>query len=92
MSVSIAPRHQKLIDDAIISGACSAPQQYVDRALDILALEEEFLHQQKDAINAKIARGLAQLDQGLGIPGDVARARLQARKAAFLRNTAPFPA
>ena len=42
--------------------------------------EESWLHENRDAINAKIARGLDQLNSGKGISGDIARARLQERK------------
>ena len=40
----------------------------------------------KEAINAKIERGLAQLDRGEGLPGDQLRARLAADKAAWLAD------
>ncbi len=40
----------------------------------------------KEAINAKIERGLAQLDRGEGIPGDQLSTRLEADKAAWLAD------
>jgi hypothetical protein len=40
----------------------------------------------KEAISAKIERGLAQLDRGEDIPGDKLRTRLAADKAASLAN------
>ena len=39
-----------------------------------------------DAINEKIARGIAQLDRGEGVSGEVAKARLQQRKTDWLRD------
>ena len=37
-------------------------------------------------IDAKIAAGLRQLEDGEGIPGDVSSSRLQVRKAAWLAH------
>jgi len=56
---------------------------------DALASQEaeaEWLAEDKAAINEKVARGLAQLDRGEGIPGDEARLQLQQRKAEWLKN------
>jgi hypothetical protein len=46
--------------------------------------DEDWLQENRETINAKISRGLAQLNSGEGIPGDLARARLQAQKSAWL--------
>ena len=40
----------------------------------------------KEAVNTKIERGLAQLDRGEGITGDKLRARLADDKAAWLKD------
>jgi hypothetical protein len=45
---------------------------------------EVWLKENKDTIEHKIERGLAQLDKGEGIPGGRLRARLEADKAAWL--------
>jgi hypothetical protein len=42
---------------------------------------EAWLQENKEAINAKIERGLAQLDRGEGIPSDRGRERIEADKA-----------
>lgn len=47
---------------------------------------EAWLLENKDAINAKIERGLAQLDRCEGIPGDRLRGRLEADRAAWLAD------
>jgi predicted transcriptional regulator len=44
------------------------------------------LRENKEAIDARIERGLAQLDRGEGIPRDKLRARLEADKAACSRS------
>jgi hypothetical protein len=48
--------------------------------------EELLLWEDKDAIHQEIGRGLAELDRGEGIPGDVSRARLHEKKADWLNQ------
>ena len=55
-------------------------------ALEMQAEREVWLQENKEAISAKIERGLAQLDRGEGIPGDKLRTRLAADKAAWLAD------
>jgi predicted transcriptional regulator len=51
-------------------------------ALEIQGKREAWLQENKEAINAKIERGLAQLDRGESIPGDKLRKSLEDDKAA----------
>lgn len=55
-------------------------------ALEMQGEREAWLQENKKAINAKIERGLAQLDRGEGIPGDKLRKHLEANKAAWLAD------
>ena len=87
MSITLTPEHQKLIDEANRSGAYGSADQVICRALEVLAGEDEWLRIHRQEIDAKIGRGLAQLDRGEGISGDKARAALQERKAAFLKQS-----
>ena len=83
MSIDLAPEHQKLIDAAIRSGAYSNADEVIGRALEVLSAEDEWLQAQRQAIDEKMGRGLAQLDRGEGIPGDQARAALQKLQSGF---------
>jgi predicted transcriptional regulator len=47
---------------------------------------EAWLKENKEAISAKIDRGLAQLDRGEGISDDELRGRLAADRAAYLKD------
>ena len=84
MTIHLKPETEELIQREIERGACKSPEEYVERAVRLLHEEEELLAQEKDAIAAQIASGLAQLDRGEGVSGDEARARLQKRKENFL--------
>jgi len=44
----------------------------------------EWLVENREAINEKIARGVAQLDRREGVSGEAAKERLQQRKADWL--------
>ena len=83
MTITLTPEHQKLIDEAVRSGAYRDAAQVIYRALEILTAEDTSLREHRQEIHAKIGRGLEQLDHGEGIPGEEARARLQKRKAAW---------
>ena len=87
MTITLTPEHQKLIDEAIRSGAYSDADQVIQRALEVLSGEDDWLREHRQAIHEKIGRGLEQLDRDEGIPGDEARSRLQERKNAWLDKT-----
>ena len=78
------PEIEALIQRRLHSGAFESVEDVLFDALEIQSEHEAWLLDNKDAINAKIERGLAQLDRGEGIPGDQLRARLEADKAAWL--------
>ncbi len=78
------PEIEALIRQRLHSGAFESVEDVLFDALEIQSEREAWLLDNKDAINAKIERGLAQLDRGQGIPGDQVRARLEADKAAWL--------
>lgn len=89
MTIQVKPDIEDLVKRDVQRGSYQSIDDYVQRAIMILHEEEELLTQDKDVIAEQIASGLAQLDRGEGIPGDVARARLQERKAEFLRGQNP---
>jgi hypothetical protein len=47
-------------------------------------LETEYRLGSSDELEALVAVGLSQLDRGEAIPGDISRARLQEKKAAWM--------
>jgi hypothetical protein len=66
--------------------ASGGVEEALKRLLQTQEEQDRWLLESREAINAKIERGLEQLDRGEGIPGDEARARLQERKAAWLKD------
>ncbi|HLY59440.1 MAG TPA: type II toxin-antitoxin system ParD family antitoxin [Terriglobia bacterium] len=84
MTIKLRPEHEQMISEALNCGAYQNPAEVIGRALEILALEDEWLRENHEAVQAKIARGLAQLDRGEGIPGEESRVRLQEKKSAWV--------
>jgi antitoxin ParD1/3/4 len=80
------PEIEALIQQRLHSGAFRSVEDVLFDALEIQAEREAWLQENKEAINAKIERGLAQLDRGEGTAGDELRKRLEADKAAWLAD------
>jgi antitoxin ParD1/3/4 len=76
------PEIEALIQQRLHSGAFQSVEDVISDALEIQAEREVWLKENKPVIDAKIERGLAQLDRGEGIPGEKLRDRLEAGKAA----------
>lgn len=84
MTVTLRPEQEKTIAQAIQSGAYQNPDEVIERALEMLRSEDEWLNNNREAINEKLERGIAQLDCGEGIPAGELRERLEMRKKAWL--------
>jgi len=80
------PELETLIQQRLNSGAFESVEDVLSDALEMQSEREVWLQENKEAIHEKIERGIAQLDQGEGTPGDRLRERLAADKAAFLKD------
>jgi antitoxin ParD1/3/4 len=80
------PEIEALIQQRLHSGAFESVEDLIFDALEIQRERDAWLEENKDGINAKIERGLAQLDRGEGIPGEQLRERLAADKKAWLAD------
>ena len=61
-------------------------EEALDRLLHTQEEQDRCLLYNREVINAKIRRGIEQLDRGEGIPGDEAWDRLQKRKVEWLKQ------
>jgi hypothetical protein len=68
------PMLEALIRKRLESGGFQNVEEVLLRALQSQDAEEDWLQENKEAMDESIAGGLRQLDRGEGIPGDVARA------------------
>ena len=80
------PEIEALIQQRLHSGAFESVEDVLYDALEMQRERETWLQENKETINAKIDRGLAQLECGEGISGERLRERLEADRAAWLRD------
>jgi Arc/MetJ-type ribon-helix-helix transcriptional regulator len=59
MTITIRPKHERLIAEAIRSGRFQNPDDVIGRALETFQSEEDWLLENRDEIDQKIERGLA---------------------------------
>jgi len=84
MTINLRPEHEKLVTQAIETGAYRNPDEVVGRALEILHAEDERLHSHKDEIAEKIERAFGQFERGEFLSAEESRAEMERRKAAWL--------
>jgi Arc/MetJ-type ribon-helix-helix transcriptional regulator len=75
------PEQENQVAETLRSGACRSPDDVINRALEVLREQDEWLSANRKAIDAKIRRGIAQLDRGEGVPDDGLDDRLERPKA-----------
>ena len=86
MTITLRPEHEKVIAEAIQSGAYRNPDEVIDRALEVLRGEEGWLHEQKDEVAVKIERAFGQFERGEFFSADESRVDMEKRKAAWLNE------
>ncbi len=84
MTIQLTPEDERLIRKRLQSGVFRSVEEVIHDALASQATETQWLAENQQAINDKIARGIAQFDRGEGVSGEEARVRLQQRKANWL--------
>ena len=81
MTIQLKPEQEHRIAEAVRSGAYQSPDEVIERALEVLHERDEWLIANRQAVDAKIRRGIEELDRGEGIPEDKLDAHLKALKA-----------
>ena len=89
MTITLRPEHEKVIAEAIQSGAYENPDEVIGRALEVLRGEEDWLHEQKDEVAEKIERAFGQFERGEFFSAEDSRADLMKRKEAWLNDQKP---
>ena len=84
MTVRLSPEQERRLADVVRSGAYQNAEQVVDRALEMLLAQEEWLAENRDQIAAAIELGFAEAERGELIEGDEVRSRMAAIKYAWM--------
>ena len=86
MTITLRPEHEKLIAQAMQTGAYQSPDEVIGLALRMLHSEEEWLLDHKAEIAAKIERAFEQFDRGEFFSAEESQADMERRKAAWFRE------
>lgn len=81
MTITLKPDQEHRIERALRSGVYQSADEVIDRALEMLDEQDEWLTANRQTIDAKIRRGIEELDRGEGIPEDELDAHLARLKA-----------
>jgi Arc/MetJ-type ribon-helix-helix transcriptional regulator len=81
MAITLRPDHEQRFLDAVQAGGFESTDDAMDTALEMLRSQNEWLLENRKAIDAKIQQGIAELDRGEGIPEDELDAHLDKLKA-----------
>jgi antitoxin ParD1/3/4 len=83
MTITLRPEQEQLVMDLMRTGSYANADEAIASALEMLRSQQEWLLADRDAIDAKIRQGIAELDRGEGIPEaqlDAYLAQLKARQ------------
>jgi antitoxin ParD1/3/4 len=86
MTITLRPEHEKLIAQAMQSGAYQNPDEVIGRALEMLHSEEEWLQDNRSEIGDKIERAFEQFERGEFFSAEESQADMEKRKATWLRE------
>jgi Arc/MetJ-type ribon-helix-helix transcriptional regulator len=81
MTIELKPEQESLIAEALRSGAYHSKEDVIDRALEVLHERDEWLMATRQGIDAKIRKGIEELERGEGIPEGEVDAYLERLKA-----------
>jgi Arc/MetJ-type ribon-helix-helix transcriptional regulator len=81
MAIHLNPNQEHRVAEALRSGAYHSPDDVIDRALEVLHEQDEWLMANRQAIDAHIRQGIEELERGEGIPDDKLDAYLEQLKA-----------
>ncbi len=86
MNVSLTDELERRVEERVRSGLYSSASELVGEALRQFFQFEETRNREVDALNRVITLGLAQLDRGEGIPGDLAYIETLARRTRRIQS------
>ena len=89
MTITLRPEQEKAIAQAIQFGAYQNPDAVIERALEVLRAEDEWLYGHRDEIAEKIDRAFGQFERGEFLSSAESRADMAKRKAEWLREQKP---
>jgi Arc/MetJ-type ribon-helix-helix transcriptional regulator len=81
MTLQLSSEQETRVAEALRSGGYQTPDDVIDRALQVLHEQDQWLRTNRQSINARIQKGIAELERGEGIPEDELDSHLERLKA-----------
>ena len=86
MTIHLKPELQALIQKDVQRGPYESVDEFVERAVELLHEQEEWVSENRADIAAQVEHGFAQAERGELIDGEEAVRRLRQRRAARLKK------
>jgi len=86
MTIHLEPELRALIQKDVQRGPYESVDEFVERAVELLHEQEEWIPENRAEIAAQVEHGFAQAERGELIDGDKAVRRLRQRRAARLKK------
>ncbi|MBD2203351.1 type II toxin-antitoxin system ParD family antitoxin [Calothrix sp. FACHB-1219] len=88
MNINLKPEEEKIIQAKLETGKYATPYQVIVEALQLLEERDKHYEQWVEETRKKVAIGIAQLDRGEGINGEIAIANLREKLRKARENQA----
>lgn len=85
-TITLSAEQERLIAEALQAGGYESANDVIARALEVLRAEDGLLHEQREEIESKIDRALAQFENGQSFTAENARSDMEQRKTDWLRD------
>ena len=80
MPIQLKPEQEHRVEEALRSGAYHSLGEVINRALEVLHEQDEWLMTNRQAIDEKIRTSIEELERGEGVPEDQLDAYLKRLK------------
>ena len=89
MTVELKPEMEALIQERVQSGAYSSPEEVIERALEFLRAEEDWLVDNRNEISAQIQEGWDEAQRGDLTDAEEVRAEMRQFKEGWKKHRRP---
>lgn len=80
MKIKVMPEDEQLLQKRLESGTFATPEEVIDRALESLQVDEDWLRENLASIHDKIERAFSQFKRGEGFTPEESLEQLEAKK------------
>ena len=80
MNVSLTPELERFVDEKVQHGLYTSASEVVRDGLRLLNERDQERNAKLDALRTAVAHGLAEVEQGKGVPGKAAFSTVRARR------------